>query len=64
MTIEDAVRQQVACELEKSMLLKDPGGWPDYEEIAKAVNDMDNADFLRVMSGAIEALLAERSGRG
>ena len=56
MTIEDAVRQQVACELEKSMLLKDPGGWPDYEEITKAINDMDNADLLRVMSGAIEAL--------
>ena len=54
MTIEDAVRQQVACELEKSMLLKDPGGWPDYDEITKAINDMGNADFLRAISGAIE----------
>jgi hypothetical protein len=59
-TIEDAVRRQVACELEKSMLLKDPGGWPDYDEITKAINGMDNADFLRVMSEAIVSTFSER----
>ena len=53
MTIEDIVRRQVACELEKSTLLEDPGGWPNYDEITKAINSMDNADFLRVMSEAI-----------
>jgi len=59
MTIEDAVRQQVACELEKSTLLEDPGGWPNYDEITKAINGMDNAGFLRVISGALEALVIE-----
>ena len=62
MTIEDAVRQQVACELEKSMLLKDPGGWPDYDEITEAINRMDNANFLRIVSDSIEALADARQG--
>lgn len=56
MTIEDVVRQQVACELEKSTLLEDSGGWPNYDEITKAINDMDNADFLRVISEAAQTL--------
>jgi len=55
-TIEDVVRQQVACELEKSTLLEDSGGWPNYDEITKAINDMDNADFLRVISEAAQTL--------
>jgi hypothetical protein len=56
-TIEDVVRQQVACELEKSTLLEDPGGWPNYDEITKAINNMDNAEFLRVISGVLETCL-------
>jgi hypothetical protein len=54
-TIEDIVRRQVACELEKSTLLEDSGGWPNYDEITKAINSMDNAEFLRVISGALQA---------
>ena len=57
-TVEIEVRRQVACELEKSMSLKDPGGWPDYDEITKAINDMDNVNFLRIVSDAVEARLA------
>jgi hypothetical protein len=53
-TVEIEVRRQVACELEKSMSLKDPGGWPDYDEITKAINDMDNVTFLRIVSDAVE----------
>jgi hypothetical protein len=57
-TVEIEVRRQVACELEKSMSLKDSGGWPDYDEITEAINDMDNADFLRIVSDAVEDRLA------
>lgn len=59
MTIEDVVRRQVACELEKSTLLEDPGGWPNYDEITKAINSMDNAEFLRVISEAVGVLLVK-----
>lgn len=52
-TVEARVRRQVACQLEKSMNLKDPGGWPDYEEITSAINNMDNANLLRCISEAI-----------
>ena len=57
-TVEIEARRQVACELEKSMSLKDPGGWPDYDEITEAINGMDNADFLRIVSDAVEDRLA------
>lgn len=60
MTIEDAVRQQVACELEKSTLLEDPGGRPNCDEITEAINNMDNAEFLRVISGALLHYAIER----
>ena len=53
-TVEAEVRQQVARELEKSMALKDPGGRPDYDEVTKAVNGMDNANLLRLISDAVE----------
>ena len=56
LTIE--VRRQVACELAGSMSLKEPGGWPDDDEITEAINDMDNADFLRIVSDAVEDRLA------
>ena len=56
-TVEIEVRTQVARELEKSMRLKDPGGRPDYDEITEAINDMDNANLLRIISEAIEARL-------
>jgi hypothetical protein len=53
-TVEARVRRQIACQLEKSMNLKDPGGWPDHEEITSAINNMDNANLLRCISEAIE----------
>jgi hypothetical protein len=40
------------------MSLKNPGGCPDYDEITEAINDMDNADFLRIVSDAVEDRLA------
>lgn len=54
-TVENEARRQVACELEKSMLLKDPGGWPDYDEITDAINGMNNVELLRLISEAVEA---------
>ena len=57
-TVEIEVRRQVACELAGSMSLKNPGGCPDYDEITEAINDMDNADFLRIVSDAVEDRLA------
>jgi 3-deoxy-D-arabino-heptulosonate 7-phosphate (DAHP) synthase len=57
-TVEDEVRRQVASELEKSMALKNPGGWPDYDEITESINSMDNARFLWYISEAIEKRLA------
>jgi hypothetical protein len=57
-TLTFEVRQQVAYELAGSMSLKNPGGCPDYDEITEAINDMDNADFLRIVSDAVEDRLA------
>jgi hypothetical protein len=57
-TLTFEVRQQVAYELAGSMSLKNPGGCPDYDEITEAINDMDNADFLQIVSDAVEDRLA------
>jgi hypothetical protein len=57
-TLTFEVRQQVAYELAGSMSLKNPGGCPDYDEITEAINNMDNADFLRIVSDAVEDRLA------
>ena len=53
-TLAIKVRQQVACELAGSMSLKDPGGWPDYDEITEAINGMDNVNFMRIVLEAVE----------
>jgi hypothetical protein len=53
-TVEDFFRMQVAHGLEKSTLLKDPGGWPDYEEISDYIDRMDKTEFLLYLSIAIE----------
>jgi hypothetical protein len=53
-TVEDLFRLQVAHGLEKSTLLKDPGGWPDYQEISDYIDRMDKTEFLLYLSIAIE----------
>ena len=60
-TVEIEVRRQVACELEKSMSLKDFGGWPDYDEITEAINGMDNVRLLQLISEAVEARLTNHA---
>ena len=62
-TIEYEVKRQIAFELEKSMSLKDPGGhreswpWGNADKVTEVINDMDNANLLRIISGAVEARL-------
>jgi hypothetical protein len=53
-TVEDFFRMQVAHGLEKSTLLKDSGGWPDYQEISDYIDRMDKTEFLLYLSIAIE----------
>jgi hypothetical protein len=53
-TVEELFRMQVAHGLEKSTLLKDPGGWPDYQEISDYIDRMDKTEFLLYLSIAIE----------
>ena len=53
-TVEELFRLQVAHGLEKSTLLKDSGGWPDYEEINNYIDRMDKTEFLLYLSIAIE----------
>lgn len=57
-TVEDLFRLQVAHGMEKSMSLKDPGGWPDYEEVTQHIDRMDNSELLFAISMAIEDRLA------
>jgi len=53
-TVEDLFRLQVAHGLEKSTLLKDSGGWPDYQEISDYIDRMDKTEFLLYLSMAID----------
>jgi hypothetical protein len=53
-SVEDLFRLQVARGLEKSTLLKDSGGWPDYQEISDYIDRMDKTEFLLYLSIAIE----------
>jgi len=53
-TVEELFRMQVAHGLEKSTLLKDSGGWPDYQEISDYIDRMDKTEFLLYLSIAIE----------
>lgn len=61
-TVEDLFRLQVAHGMEKSMSLKDPGGWPDYGEVTQHIDRMDNSEFLFAISMAIEDRLAPDAG--
>ena len=61
-TVQDLFRLQVAHGMEKSMSLKDPGGWPDYEEVTQHIDRMDNSEFLFAISMAIEDRLAPNAG--
>lgn len=63
-TVEDLFRLQVAHGMEKSMSLKDPGGWPDYGEVTQHIDRMDNSEFLFAISMAIEDRLAPDAGEG
>lgn len=58
--LEDGVRFYVAHGLEKSMSLKDQGGWPDYEEVTEQLNRMDNSELLSLMSMVLEEHLSGR----
>jgi len=62
-TVEDLFRLQVAHGLEKSTLLKDSGGWPDYQEISDYIDRMDKTVFLLYLSMAIDARLRNFSRR-
>jgi hypothetical protein len=56
--VEALVRTQVAHGMEKSMSLRDPGGWPDYDEVTEQINRMDKSEFLSALAMAIEDRLA------
>lgn len=58
--VEARVRTQVAHGMEKSMSLRDPGGWPDHDEITERINQMDNSEFLLMLSLAVEDRLEGR----
>jgi hypothetical protein len=59
-TVEERVRHYVAHGMEKSMSLKDPGGWPDDEEVTEGLDRMSNSEFLTLVSLAIEDRLEGR----
>ena len=60
-SVEDRVRTYVSHGLEKSMLLKDPGGWPDHDEVSDHIDRMSNSELLSYVSMAVDDLLAEAS---
>lgn len=59
-TLEEGVHFYVAHGMEKSMSLRDPGGWPDLDEVTHAVDCMSRTDFLRLLSMVHEELMEGR----